>query len=387
MITRRPEETRRAGIELARDLGPGDVVVLAGDLGAGKTVFTSGIGAGLGFHGPVTSPTFTLVHEYAGRIPLLHLDLYRLDSETEVLGLGLDERLASSVLVIEWGDKFPNALPIATVVVTITFGASSDEREISVVHRDRRAGRAVVSSAPTAAARSAGALPLTPAAARLPAGTTSRPACGGPETLVLGMDTSTDHVSIAIGTAGGELLASSVTLTDRGHCEVLVPRIADVLAEACLGPSDLGAVAVGIGPGWFTGLRVGVVTAKTLARVLGVPLVAFSSLEAVAWPWRGDGRVVVSVLDARRREVFWGRFRHGVRVDDDRVGAPTALRDQLSGDELLVGPGAAMAGGVESDVGGPIDPRALISLGIAVDIAATVPRYLRRTDAELAASA
>jgi len=370
-------------MELARELGPGDVIVLAGDLGAGKTVFTSGLAAGLAFDGPVTSPTFTLVHEYAGRIPLLHLDLYRLDSETEVLGLGLDERLADSVLVIEWGDKFPNALPTATVVVTITFGASGDERHVDVA---RQSGRAVVSSGPTVAARSVRESHESPAATRSPAGTTSRPAFVANEGLVLGLDTSTDHVCIAVGSAG-ELLASSVTRTDRGHCEVLVPRIQGVLREAGVGPGDLDAVAVGIGPGWFTGLRVGVVTAKTLARVLGVPLVAFSSLEAVAWPWREDGRVVVPVLDARRREVFWGRFRHGVRVGDDRVGAPDTLRAQLTDDELLVGPGVGMAGGVEPDVSGPIDPIALISLGTSADIAGTVPRYLRRTDAELAASA
>jgi tRNA threonylcarbamoyladenosine biosynthesis protein TsaB len=373
-------------MELGRELGPGDVIVLAGDLGAGKTVFTSGLAAGLGFHGPVTSPTFTLVHEYAGRIPLLHLDLYRLDTETEVLGLGLDERLADSVLVIEWGDKFPNALPPATVVVTITFGASGDEREISVVHRDRRAGRAVVSSGPTVAARSVRESRTPPAATRSPAGTTARPAFVANDGLVLGVDTSTDHVVVALG-SGGELLASSTTLTDRTHCEVLVPRIQGVLREAGVGPGDLDAVAVGIGPGWFTGLRVGVVTAKTLARVLGVPLVAFSSLEAVAWSWREDGRVVVPVVDARRREVFWGRFRHGVRVGDDRVGAPDALREQLTGDELLVGSGVGLAGRGEPDVSGPIDPIALISLGTPADIAGTVPRYLRRTDAELAASA
>lgn len=101
-----PEEadTRRLGRRLAGVLRPGDVVLLAGDLGAGKTVFTGGIGDGLGVDAPVVSPTFVLVRSYRGLMPLTHCDLYRLGSSAEIDDLDLPAEAASGVLVVEWGD-------------------------------------------------------------------------------------------------------------------------------------------------------------------------------------------------------------------------------------------------------------------------------------------
>ena len=91
----------------------GDVLALSGDLGAGKTQFVKGLAAGLRYRAEVTSPTFTLIHEYiGGRLPLYHFDFYRIESEDEALRLGLEEYLAGDgVCVIEWGDKFPGLLP------------------------------------------------------------------------------------------------------------------------------------------------------------------------------------------------------------------------------------------------------------------------------------
>lgn len=98
---------------LAEGLKAGDCVALTGDLGAGKTHLSKGIVAGLGSAADVTSPTFTLVHEYAdGRLPVFHFDFYRLESEDDVVAIGWDEYLdAGGVLIVEWADKFPALMP------------------------------------------------------------------------------------------------------------------------------------------------------------------------------------------------------------------------------------------------------------------------------------
>lgn len=116
IISHHPQETFELGRRLASHLRRGDIVALAGDLGAGKTRFTKGIAAGLGIVGEATSPTFTLIHEHeGGRLPLYHIDLYRLESEEEVFGIGIDDYLdGDGVTVVEWGDKFAGVLPRST---------------------------------------------------------------------------------------------------------------------------------------------------------------------------------------------------------------------------------------------------------------------------------
>ena len=112
VTTESPEETRILGAALAPLLVPGDVVSLTGDLGAGKTVFVQGLAAALGVQGRVTSPTFTIVHEYEGRYPILHLDIYRLDSFQEVIDLGFEDLLdPSAIVVVEWGEAVAPLLP------------------------------------------------------------------------------------------------------------------------------------------------------------------------------------------------------------------------------------------------------------------------------------
>ncbi len=112
-----PQETAALGRRFAADARPGDVWALAGDLGAGKTHFVQGIADGLGAAGPVTSPTFTLVHEYhGGRLPVFHFDFYRLESASEVLALGWEEYIdeGGGLTLVEWADKFPAILPPGT---------------------------------------------------------------------------------------------------------------------------------------------------------------------------------------------------------------------------------------------------------------------------------
>lgn len=104
------------GAELALNLAGGETIGLIGGLGAGKTHFTKGLAAALGHDGEVTSPTFALVQEYRdGRIPVFHLDFYRLESADELIGIGWDELLEEGgVVVAEWADRFPEMLPSGT---------------------------------------------------------------------------------------------------------------------------------------------------------------------------------------------------------------------------------------------------------------------------------
>ena len=112
-----PEEMGR---ELSALLQKGTVISLEGPLGAGKTQLSKGVAAALGCHDEASSPSFTLVHEYAGgRLPLHHFDFYRLKSAHELMGIGYDDSLGNGAILVEWGDKFPEALPTGAVRVRI----------------------------------------------------------------------------------------------------------------------------------------------------------------------------------------------------------------------------------------------------------------------------
>ncbi len=127
------EETRQLGAALAPLARPGDVIVLAGDLGAGKTAFVQGFGRGLGVAERITSPTFTLVHVYEGALPVHHLDVYRLDQLGEALDLGLAEMLdEGGVVLVEWGDAILPVLPHDLLEVQLTFGAGDDDRDLTL---------------------------------------------------------------------------------------------------------------------------------------------------------------------------------------------------------------------------------------------------------------
>ena len=118
---------------IAAVLRPNDVLVLGGDLGAGKTTFTKALGAALDITEPITSPTFTLHQQYdGGRLTLHHLDVYRIDQIDEVIDLALPELFESDgAVVIEWGDTIAPALPAGFALLSFAFGDGDDDREIS----------------------------------------------------------------------------------------------------------------------------------------------------------------------------------------------------------------------------------------------------------------
>ncbi len=130
------EMTRALGSALACELESGDVVVLSGDLGTGKTVFAQGVAAGLGVTERVVSPTFAIAREYAGRLPLHHLDVYRLDHVQEAIDLGLDELFEDAVTLIEWGEGVRDLLPADRLEVELALDpadvAAENLRRITV---------------------------------------------------------------------------------------------------------------------------------------------------------------------------------------------------------------------------------------------------------------
>lgn len=134
--THSPSETRALGQRLARLLRPGDVLLLYGDLGAGKSELTRGIARGLGVTGPVASPSFTILNVYdEGRIPLYHFDWYRLHGAEELYEMGMDEYLGGDgVAVVEWPSQCPEAIPETNLTVTLTPG-EGDAREIEFAPR------------------------------------------------------------------------------------------------------------------------------------------------------------------------------------------------------------------------------------------------------------
>lgn len=164
--------------------------------------------------------------------------------------------------------------------------------------------------------------------------------------LILGIETATARVGCAVGGHEGVLALFEVT-RGRRHAEVLVPSIEAALARAEVAIDEIGCVAVDIGPGLFTGMRVGIATAKSLAHALRVPTIGIPSLDLLAFPLRHSRRTVVAVVDARRGEVYSARYRAvpgGVqRLTEPTVGSAADLAADLEalGEEVLfVGDGA-----------------------------------------------
>lgn len=128
-----PGQTHAIAAAVAGVAEPGDLVVLAGELAAGKTAFVQGFGAALGVEGPITSPTFTIVQRYDGRVPVHHVDAYRLERLHEVAELALPELLDDGgIVLIEWGDVVASVLPADFLELSIAFGVGDDDRELTL---------------------------------------------------------------------------------------------------------------------------------------------------------------------------------------------------------------------------------------------------------------
>lgn len=127
-----PDQTRELAAIFSTLVEDGDLVVLTGDMGAGKTCFTQGLARGLGIEGRVTSPTFTLANTYDGRLVLNHLDVYRLEDPSETMDLDLPEMLEAGVTVIEWGGQIDAVLPAERLEIEIRWPDNGDDDERSI---------------------------------------------------------------------------------------------------------------------------------------------------------------------------------------------------------------------------------------------------------------
>lgn len=132
-LSHSPEETESFGEMLGKKLHSGTVVAYRGGLGMGKTAFTRGLARGLNCSGRVTSPTFTIVNEYSGNIPLFHFDMYRLDSSEALFDIGWEDYLErNGVCAVEWSENVADALPDDTIFVTIARGSGENDRIITI---------------------------------------------------------------------------------------------------------------------------------------------------------------------------------------------------------------------------------------------------------------
>lgn len=210
--------------------------------------------------------------------------------------------------------------------------------------------------------------------------------------LVLVVDSATPAVTAAlaeVGRDGVELRAARVAVDPRAHGELLAPAIAEVLTQAGVAPDRLAAVVAGVGPGPFTGLRVGLVTAAALSQALGIAAYGVCSLDALAY---GATGTLLVATDARRREVYWAGYRDGDRIAGPAVGLPgtVAVRAKQLGADRARGDGALR---YQDVLGLPVEaePRYPPPAALAALAAQRVrerapgepltPLYLRRPDA------
>ncbi len=203
--------------------------------------------------------------------------------------------------------------------------------------------------------------------------------------LVLAIDTATAAVTAGVVRVGTRLepLAERITEDPRAHAECLTPNVLAAVADSGVRMTQLDAVVVGCGPGPFTGLRVGMASAAAYGHALGIPVYGVCSLDAIGGATEGIEGDVLVVTDARRREVYWARYRDGIRIEGPAVDAAAGVN--IDGAVAVAGsPQHAAQFGL--DVVGPVFPSPM-GLVAAVDDwgevgRALVPLYLRRPDAK-----
>jgi tRNA threonylcarbamoyladenosine biosynthesis protein TsaB len=225
--------------------------------------------------------------------------------------------------------------------------------------------------------------------------------------LVLGIETSTPQTTVALGTEQG-MIAAILLSSGKANHEVIIPNVDHLLRWADVSLSSVRGIAVGLGPGLFTGMRVGIATAKSLAQALSVPIVGLASLDVVAFSARYARRLICAVVDAKRKELFYAFYRPvpgGVtRESDFEVGSAARLTAELEArpeDILLVGNGALVYRRQLEEAGNHVEfassaysfPTATALVELAIPrfqreeydrLYDLKPHYVRKADAEIA---
>ena len=212
----------------------------------------------------------------------------------------------------------------------------------------------------------------------------------------LALDTATEVLALAV--ARGNAWASLCLRRGLQHSPALLPLVNSLMEQLGIGVRDLELIVCSLGPGSFTGIRIGLATAMGIARATAVPVVGVSTLDAIAEPWRESGRDVFPVIDARKGKIYTALFREGARQSDYLDLSPEALRGMLAAADrpLLAGPDASRIGDMlgEEALGYSradfLDPAALLRLGEekhrreGADPSSLRPLYLRKSEAEIA---
>jgi tRNA threonylcarbamoyl adenosine modification protein YeaZ len=209
--------------------------------------------------------------------------------------------------------------------------------------------------------------------------------------LLLAFDTATPAVTVALHD-GSRIVSGCTQIDARRHGELLAPGIVTVLAEAGRDRTELTDIAVGVGPGPYTGLRVGLMTARALGDALGIPVHGICTLDALAYA-SGRGGPFVAATDARRKEVYWARYADArTRTAGPAVDRAADIAESVAG-LPAIGAGAALYADAFAEVAGPehVDAAALAALAVerlkdGGELLPPEPLYLRRPDAKVPAN-
>src|SRR5660398_271018 len=317
---------RLIGRRLASALRPGDLVLLEGHLGSGKTELVREVCRGLGVVGPVRSPSFTLANMYAGVVRVNHLDLYRVPALEAADALVPEEFVGEDVItLVEWPEVAGEVL---------------GRYSYKVYLEHETLERAGFNLWPAVRSRLSGGRPrVVNVSGRVGVNGSEEHGAGS----VLCLDTATDWCSVALldtGTTGIEVKSESALEAGRSHARLLLPMIDRVLGAADIGPDGVAAIVVGCGPGTFTGVRMGVATGRAIALGLGVPIAGVSTLGALAAAATGLGSVgaqgvetLAVCVDARRGELFvaaYRRWRRAHTSDQTHPVSPAPVSPETS---------------------------------------------------------
>ena len=299
------QDTERVADQLAALCFPGAIIAMDGDLGAGKTRLTRSIAKGLGIEANVNSPTFTIIKEYEGRkLPLYHMDVYRI-SEEEAAELGLEEYFeGDGVSIVEWASRIENLLPPERLEIYIEVTGAYTRQFILKAYGERYETWIKTLKEQHHHAKS----------------DLRDHEVHAQDFYWLALDTATATMTNAVMNHL-QTVAASDSDVERNHSVKLIPEIERLLNQAGIRMKQIRAIATGRGPGSYTGVRISVTVAKTLAWSLNIPVISVSSLAALAWGYvrseleqnedalfANKSVWLIPVLDARRGQVFTGLY-------------------------------------------------------------------------------